>query len=134
MTGHSCNWAAWGFAALLAAAFVLRALPVGYGLPCTYYPDEPKVITRSLALAQSGMEPNQYIYPPLFMVTIYLTHQGLLRYCACDIMCFGPVRPFLKGDNTSWLSSARKGTLRTGPMFLQCKTPARKVAGACAVC
>ncbi len=77
MTGRSCNWAAWVFAALLAAAFVLRALPVGYGLPYTYYADEPKVITRSLALAQSGMEPNQYIYPPLFMY-LYMAEYAVL--------------------------------------------------------
>jgi len=52
--------------ATLAAAFVLRVWGLDYGLPDVYNPDEVAILSRSLSLADKGLNPGNFVYPSLY--------------------------------------------------------------------
>jgi 4-amino-4-deoxy-L-arabinose transferase-like glycosyltransferase len=56
--------------AVIALAAVLRLWGLGYGLPHVYNPDEVSIMSRALSLAQSGLNPHNFVYPSFYFYVL----------------------------------------------------------------
>lgn len=58
-------------AAVAAAAFCLRVVGIGYGLPAVYNPDEVAILARALSFAKGTLNPHNFLYPTLYFYVLF---------------------------------------------------------------
>lgn len=56
--------------AAVAAGLLLRLWGLAYGLPHVYNPDEVSIMSRALALANSGLNPGNFLYPSFYFYVL----------------------------------------------------------------
>jgi len=61
-----------GLAACLLLAFALRVYGVNFGLPHTYYWDEPTVVNRAVRFGSGDLNPHFFYYPAFYMYVLFL--------------------------------------------------------------
>ena len=62
---------------LIAAAAALRSVGLAYGLPAVYNPDEVAIMNRALSLSQTGLNPQNFVYPSFYFYVLF-AWEGLL--------------------------------------------------------
>lgn len=63
-------------AAIVLAAFALRAYGVGFGLPHLYYWDEPTVVNRAVRFGSGDLDPHFFYYPAFYMYVLFAVSGG----------------------------------------------------------
>jgi hypothetical protein len=58
-------------AGVLAVALLLRLWGTGFGLPHTYYWDEPTVVNRAIRFGSGDLDPHFYFYPAFYMYVLF---------------------------------------------------------------
>ena len=61
----------WG---ILALAFLLRVVGIGFGLPHVYHQDEPVVVNHTLAIGARGWNPHFFVLPPFSIYFLFLAY------------------------------------------------------------
>ena len=57
--------------AILLLGAVLRLVGITYGLPAVYNPDEIAIMNRALGLSQTGLDPQNFLYPSLYFYVLF---------------------------------------------------------------
>lgn len=60
-----------GVGAAMAVALALRLTGLSFGLPAVYNPDEVAIMNRSMALAENGLNPRNFLYPSLYFYALF---------------------------------------------------------------
>jgi hypothetical protein len=71
VTGRE-SWIA--LAIILAAALVLRAAGLAYGLPYVFYPDEAVIVNHAVAFGTGDLNPHFFNYPSLYMYCLFVMY------------------------------------------------------------
>ena len=61
----------WG---ILALAFLLRFVGIGFGLPHVYHQDEPIVVNNAMAIGVRGWNPHFFVLPPFSMYFLFFAY------------------------------------------------------------
>lgn len=126
--------------ALIAVAFTLRVLGIGYGLPAEYRPDEDVVANRALNITVGHFDVEFFFWPslyfwlvsPLFLVLMAVRHAlGLGAGPSSSAMAAAAVDPTVYYLTTR-LVSAVCGSLLILPIYAIGKRVAGVRAGLCA--
>jgi hypothetical protein len=106
--------AAWAALAVFAAAALVRAAGLDWGLPHTYNADEPHIVNTGVSLAPSFFKPVSFKYPTLwptllsfvyglwFLVwSVFGLRKGVTDFAA--LYAFEPTSFYLLGRGLAWL-------------------------------
>ena len=64
----------YGLLLILAAAFLLRATGINFGLPYLYHQDEPIVVNHALAYGAGDFNPHFFKLPPLLSYLLFIVY------------------------------------------------------------
>ena len=64
--------AAWTIVGAVVLAIVLRSIGLAYGLPAVYNPDEVAILNRALSLAETRLDPRNFLYPSLYFYALFV--------------------------------------------------------------
>lgn len=59
---------------IIAAAFIVRAIGIGYGLPFAYHDDEPLLVNYALAYGTGDFNPHSFNFAPLLTYVLFLIY------------------------------------------------------------